>query len=261
MARSELLILFIFATGLCFVYTCNNAICGPRVSKCMLIKCCGCDMTDLKNCTCCRDCQICLESLYTECCSCVGLCPAPNPEDELAKTSSVEDLPDPIPDLFNVLTEEEDPKQRWSTYTFAVDLDKLLFKPGGKYSPNKNKVIHTDEKTSPGVKATEVKEDEEEYSLGIRNCTVAFFPDCMSMAKCKLSCKSMGAAKFRWFHEHGCCQCVGSSCFDYGLSNPQCLRCKGMSYFKERYMYDNTKPDQEQSMGKVAMSEAEIDSF
>ena len=72
MARSELLILFIFATGLCFVYTCNNAICGPRVSKCMLIKCCGCDMTDLKNCTCCRDCQICLESLYTECCSCVG---------------------------------------------------------------------------------------------------------------------------------------------------------------------------------------------
>ena len=35
----------------------------------------------------------------------------------------------------------------------------------------------------------------------------------------------MGAARYRWFHEYGCCQCVGSTCIDYGLSEPRCLRC------------------------------------
>ena len=69
-----------------------------------------------------------------------GLCPPPDPEDDLGKTSSVEDLPDPIPDLFNVLTEQEDFHQRWTTFTFAVDLDKLLYKPQIKPS-QKTKVI------------------------------------------------------------------------------------------------------------------------
>lgn len=61
--------------------------------------------------------------------------------------------------------------------------------------------------------------------MGIQNCTVAFFAQCMSIAKCKSSCKSMGAAKYRWFHEYGCCQCIGSTCLDYGFSAPHCLNC------------------------------------
>ncbi len=55
---------------------CNEALCGPRVSKCMLIKSCNCSMKidDLrnKNCTCCKDCIQCLGNLFTDCCSCVG---------------------------------------------------------------------------------------------------------------------------------------------------------------------------------------------
>ncbi|CAG5130822.1 unnamed protein product [Candidula unifasciata] len=196
---------------------CNEAICAPLVSKCMLINCCDCEMNDLKNCTCCRDCQVCLSKLYTECCSCVGLCPPPDPTDEMTKSSSVEDLPDPIPDLFNVLTEEVDHQQRWTTFTYAVDLDKLAFIPGTDKAVKIITVGKADE--------TNVLKEEPERILGIKNCTVAFFSDCMSMAKCKTSCKSMGAAKYRWFHEHGCCQCVGSSCYDYGLSEPKCLRC------------------------------------
>ncbi|XP_005090548.1 twisted gastrulation protein homolog 1-A [Aplysia californica] len=261
MARPETLLLLLLGTGACIVYACNNAICGPRVSKCMLIKCCGCDMSDLKNCTCCRDCQVCLKSLYTECCSCVGLCPPPDPEDDLAKTSSVEDLPDPIPDLFDVLTEEEDHFQRWSTYTFAVDLDKLLFKPGGAKSPNVNmKIIQTEKEKEPQRKF-EPSEEDDAIRLGIRNCTVAFFSECMSMGKCKASCRSMGAAKYRWFHEHGCCQCVGSSCFDYGLSNPQCLRCPETAGFKERYMFEHKENSMYHSDGydKVGMSQAFVD--
>ena len=35
----------------------------------------------------------------------------------------------------------------------------------------------------------------------------------------------MGAARYRWFHEHGCCECIGSTCFDYGNRAPRCLRC------------------------------------
>ena len=61
--------------------------------------------------------------------------------------------------------------------------------------------------------------------MGIHNCSTAFFSQCMSIAKCKTSCKSMGAAKYRWFHEYGCCQCIGSTCLDYGLNEPHCFKC------------------------------------
>ena len=57
------------------------------------------------------------------------------------------------------------------------------------------------------------------------NCTVAFMADCLSLKKCKTSCKSMGAARYRWFHDFGCCQCVGDTCPGYGLSEPHCLNC------------------------------------
>nr|CAI5855669.1 unnamed protein product [Callosobruchus analis] len=51
------------------VESCNEAICGSVVSKCLLTKSCNCNV---KNCTCCKDCFNCLSYLYTECCSCVG---------------------------------------------------------------------------------------------------------------------------------------------------------------------------------------------
>lgn len=48
---------------------CNEAVCASIVSKCMLTQSCKCD---LKNCTCCKECSICLSEFYSECCSCVG---------------------------------------------------------------------------------------------------------------------------------------------------------------------------------------------
>lgn len=63
-------------------------------------------------------------------------------------------------------------------------------------------------------------------SHSLRNCTVAFMSKCMSMNKCKQSCKSMGAAKYRWFQNEGCCQCIGDTCIDYGLNEPLCLLCR-----------------------------------
>lgn len=74
-------------------------------------------------------------------CLSLGLCPLPDSNDDMGKSSSVEDLQDPIPDLFNVLTEEEDRQQRWTTFTYAVDLDKLVRQPGTKLSPMDLQII------------------------------------------------------------------------------------------------------------------------
>ena len=60
-----------------------------------------------------------------------GMCPENDLKDNMYRTSSVEELSDPIPELFNVLTEEEDPYLRWTTYTYPAHLDLLYFKPRG----------------------------------------------------------------------------------------------------------------------------------
>ena len=49
---------------------CNEAVCASIVSKCMLTGSCKCDMTNLANCTCCKECSECLDNLYEECCYC-----------------------------------------------------------------------------------------------------------------------------------------------------------------------------------------------
>lgn len=56
---------------------CSETECGPRVSKCMLLKACNCSITReniLNNtCTCCTECIQCLDKQYTQCCSCFGM--------------------------------------------------------------------------------------------------------------------------------------------------------------------------------------------
>lgn len=195
-------------------HACNDAICASRVSKCQLIKCCECDMSDKKNCTCCHDCQICLSRLYAECCSCVGLCPPPDPNDVPYKSSTIEILLDPIPDLFNVLTIEDDAQKRWSSFRYQVrkdavsyTMDRLADMETAVALHNPNNMVEMSQKVE------------------MVNCTVAFMADCLSLKKCKTSCKSMGAARYRWFHDYGCCQCVGDTCPGYGLSEPRCLNC------------------------------------
>lgn len=195
-------------------HACNDAICASRVSKCQLIKCCECDMSDKKNCSCCHDCQICLSRLYAECCSCVGLCPPPDPNDVPYKSSTIEILLDPIPDLFNVLTIEDDVQKRWSSFRYQVrkdavsyTMDRLADMETAVALHNNNNMVEMSQKVE------------------MVNCTVAFMADCLSLKKCKTSCKSMGAARYRWFHDFGCCQCVGDTCPGYGLSEPHCLNC------------------------------------
>lgn len=58
------------------------------------------------------------------------MCPKPNySTNRLSTDSQVADLPEAIPNLFQVLTAERDPHERWLTFTFPVDFDISMFKP------------------------------------------------------------------------------------------------------------------------------------
>lgn len=195
-----------------FAYSCNEMVCASIVSKCMLTQSCKCDM---KNCSCCKECSECLSYLYTECCSCLEMCPKPNEtSNELSKQSHVEEL-EGFPNLFNVLTSEEDPEERWRIFTFPIDFDAALYGPnaesGMKY------IMHSSD--------NDLKPRFEDSSKTITvNCTVAYMAQCMSWNKCKESCLTMGASSYRWFHD-GCCECVGQTCINYGINDSRCREC------------------------------------
>ncbi|XP_054717028.1 protein twisted gastrulation-like [Uloborus diversus] len=181
---------------------CNEAVCASIVSKCMLTQSCKCDA---KNVSCSRDCFICLDYLYAECCSCVEMCPQSNDTDTyLSMKSHVEDLAEPFPDLFSVLTEEKDRLLRWTSFTYPAEIS----------------FISLDKE----VKFVTAKPGETPEEVAPPNCTVAFMSQCMSWNKCKSACCSMGASSYRWFHD-GCCECVGSTCLNYGINESRCLDC------------------------------------
>ncbi|GFU56033.1 protein twisted gastrulation [Nephila pilipes] len=187
---------------------CNEAVCASIVSKCMLTQSCKCDA---KNISCSKDCFYCLDFLYSECCSCVEMCPKTNETDNyLSMKSHVEDLSEPFPDLFSVLTEEKDSLLRWTSYTFPVEISFISIDKDVKFVTAKS----TDTNGSNQGQLEPVSV----------NCTVAYMSQCMPWNKCKDACCSMGASSYRWFHD-GCCECVGSTCVNYGINESRCLEC------------------------------------
>lgn len=65
----KLIILFLI-TNLIIVNCCNKSLCGSIVTRCLLTKSCKCD--DRFSVDCYKDCFMCLEDQYQECCSCFG---------------------------------------------------------------------------------------------------------------------------------------------------------------------------------------------
>ncbi|KAJ8929959.1 hypothetical protein NQ314_017324, partial [Rhamnusium bicolor] len=103
------------------VECCNEAICGSIVSKCLLLKSCSCDLQTRE---CAKDCFSCLGYLYSQCCTCVDMCPKDNETTNiLSKNSHVEDFPDAVPELFDVLTEIPDEFNRWNVILFPEEID------------------------------------------------------------------------------------------------------------------------------------------
>ena len=154
---------------------CNEAKCKNIVSYCQLIGSCSCEMPPKAGepCKCCRNCTLCLDQGvlgdFAECCSCVGLCPARNAT-QLAQVDSesvVYDFENPVPTLWSSFTEEEDPKKRWESYSFEVDLSSAQgFRERTQKPKNLQEIEPLD--TVPNSS----------------NCTVAYMNQCTSKQKC-----------------------------------------------------------------------------
>ncbi|XP_045618132.1 twisted gastrulation protein homolog 1-A [Procambarus clarkii] len=190
---------------------CNEVVCASMVSKCMLTQACKCDLTNSpgNNCTCCRDCAKCLGYLFTECCSCQGMC---EPRSQvLDKTDSqVGDLSEPFQQLFQALAVEKDPLLRWTTMTFPIDVA-LSAIDTTTLDKSKYKLVTHPQDTAQVEQVTV-------------NCTVLYWAQCVSGSKCKELCKTTGASAYRWFFD-GCCECVGSPCINYGVNESRCIQC------------------------------------
>lgn len=191
------------------VESCNEAVCGPIVSKCLLTQSCKCNYK--VDCSCCKECARCLSNLYEECCSCVDICPQRNESDiALSKQSQIEEFPRAYSDLFAVLTSSPDQENRWKSFTYSLDIsDRLLSRNDVKYQIQS---VESD---------VVMKKPNSTSSI---DCTVAFWSECKSYEKCKEGCMTMGSSKMRWFH-NGCCECISEYCIDYGINESKCSRC------------------------------------
>uniref|UniRef100_UPI00358ED410 twisted gastrulation protein homolog 1 isoform X1 n=2 Tax=Myxine glutinosa TaxID=7769 RepID=UPI00358ED410 len=181
--------------------SCNKAVCASDVSRCLIQELCHCKPSS-GNCTCCKQCMLCLADLWIKCCDCVGMCNPKNYTDShpTAK-SSVEDLTDPIPSLFRALT-DGNTVLNWNIVT--ISLKEQWDHPAH--------LLHN---------YTGFMSKPDDY---LPSCRVVYFNDCMSINNCRMSCESMGASKYRWFH-NACCECIGPDCLNYGSRKPHCLNC------------------------------------
>ena len=106
--------------------SCNEAVCAPIVSKCTLMKSCDClgeqEESNSKDCECCQGCVACfeneLESLFSECCSCVeGLCPERNVTKE-ARPDDIFEFAEPDPKIWKEVVRGGFPE--WETFFLPV---------------------------------------------------------------------------------------------------------------------------------------------
>lgn len=185
--------------------SCNEDVCGSIVSKCALTQSCKCDHKDL---SCYKDCVLCMGRKYfEECCSCVDLCPkASSIKTSLSQKSHVEDF-EGVPELFDVLVSSpaDDLEYSWNIFTFPVDFETVL-----SHKQKSNQIYNKPMAKEPKILTV--------------NCTVVYFDQCISWNKCRQSCRSTGASSYRWFHD-GCCECVGSTCINYGVNESRCKFC------------------------------------
>uniref|UniRef100_A0A4W6FQG3 Twisted gastrulation BMP signaling modulator 1a n=1 Tax=Lates calcarifer TaxID=8187 RepID=A0A4W6FQG3_LATCA len=188
-----------------------------RVCVCVLQELCQCRPSD-GNCSCCKECMLCLGNLWEECCDCVGMCNPKNYSDSPATSkSTVEELHRPIPSLFRALTEGDAP----------INMMVVSFPVAEELSHHENLVSFLEsldnQHQNVSVPGNSIHASYD--TQGIENmCTVVYFDDCVSIRQCKLYCESMGGSKYRWFH-NACCQCIGPECVDYGSKAVKCMNC------------------------------------
>lgn len=102
---------------------------------------------------------------------------------DLNEISHIENLDESVPELFESLTEDNDTLGRWTSFKFPVQLEFENFE-------FKKKIQF--------VKGTKVISGNDQIDNFYANCNVAFISKCLSWAKCKSTCISMGSASYRW---------------------------------------------------------------
>ncbi|KAM4709926.1 twisted gastrulation protein homolog 1-A-like [Discoglossus pictus] len=187
---------------------CNKALCASDVSKCLLQELCQCHVKG-GSCPCCQECMLCLDTLWEQCCDCVGLCKEDKGRRRQAsQRSSLMELPFSVPSLFRALSgvQEEDSAAGWSAHSLPVS-EELT-----QHTHKDHILLGTHSDVTPS-------------SVNVSTpCTVLYFNACMSMKHCRQSCEAVGSSAYRWFH-NGCCQCVGPDCHGYGSKEPACQKC------------------------------------
>lgn len=209
--------------------TCNKHFCVSVVSYCTVQEKCYCNPK--VNCSCCRECAICMGKYYEHCCDCVGMCEKNVSALLPTMMSTMNSLPDPNPELFRALTDEPIPQLKYEIVKFPV-IEELAFHhhSNGDNSPIVVEHITGKGWTYSGMTATEYWEHIQQELHGTISftkpmlCTVSYFDKCVPLEECHMSCDSMGAASFRWFH-NGCCECIGPSCLNAGNAYPKCKAC------------------------------------
>lgn len=158
---------------------CNEFVCGSVVSKCLLTQSCQCKLSD---CFCCKDCLNCLGELYTECCSCLDMCPKHNDTlSALAPKSQIGDF-EGVPEYFDALTAVEDENQ-WTTIRFPMR---------NSLQRHYNMATGTFGFGSPPYGSGDAGQETSLQNIPTTvNCTVIFLNNCMNNKKCSDYCESM----------------------------------------------------------------------
>ncbi|KAM9056259.1 twisted gastrulation protein homolog 1 isoform X2 [Balaenoptera ricei] len=209
--------ILVFLTWVPVSLSCNKALCASDVSKCLIQELCQCRPGE-GNCSCCKECMLCLGTLWDECCDCVGMCNPRNYSDTPPTSkSTVEELHEPIPSLFRALT-EGDTQLNWNIVSFPVAEELSHHENLVSFLETVNQPHHQNVSVPSNNVHAPYSSDKEHM------CTVVYFDDCMSIHQCKISCESMGASKYRWFH-NACCECIGPECIDYGSKTVKCMNC------------------------------------
>ncbi|XP_049311069.1 protein twisted gastrulation [Bactrocera dorsalis] len=196
---------------------CNEFVCGSIVSKCLLTQSCQCK---LSNATCLQECLNCLGDLYTECCSCLDMCPKITDALDAAAPRSQYGEFEGLPELFETLTEDDD---NWTVMRFAMRSSSRRHYGAG-FGVSLVGAGNDGDAIDRQASLQKLQSTATSAAAAQLNCTVIYLNECKTFHKCAQDCENMGANSYRWFHD-GCCECVGANCLSYGINESRCSAC------------------------------------